>query len=121
MNAHEHILGGIIASSVTYLAASAASGEPATLEGLVIAGLLGVPTGLALDLVEPAQHPHHRGPAHSTLAVAGLLALANKTWTDPTTLPAARIWSLVVLAGIGSHHLLDATTPQGLPMTGFRF
>jgi inner membrane protein len=121
MNAREHILGGIIATSLTYLTASAALGEPATLAGLLTAGLFGVPTGLALDLLEPADHPHHRGPAHSTVAFAGLVALANKTWTDPTTPATARVWAMVLLAGIGSHHVLDATTPRGLPVTGIRF
>jgi membrane-bound metal-dependent hydrolase YbcI (DUF457 family) len=120
MNAREHIVGGMIATTITYLTASAALGEPATPEGLLTAGMLGVPTGLALDLLEPAIHPHHRGPVHSTVALAGLVALANKTWTDLATPPVTRIWSLVVLAGIGSHHLLDATTPRGLPLTGFR-
>ena len=54
MKASEHILGGVIATTLTYLVASAITGESPNLEGLLMAGLVGIPTGLMLDWIEPA-------------------------------------------------------------------
>jgi inner membrane protein len=120
MNASEHMIGGAIATSLTYLLVSSAAGEAPTMEGLLTAALVGVPTGLLLDLVEPAIHPHHRGPAHSVLAFGGLVAVANGLWSDGTVTQTNKVWGLVALAGIGSHHVLDSSTPRGLPLTGIR-
>ena len=120
MNASEHMLGGVIATTLTYLVASAAAGESPTLGGFLTAAVVGIPAGLALDLIEPAIHPHHRGPAHSVVAFAGLAALANNLWCDGTVVPQAKVWGLVALAGVGSHHILDATTARGLPLSGIR-
>ena len=52
MRAAEHILGGVITTTITYLAVSAILREPVTFEGLVVAGLVGVPAGLLLDWIE---------------------------------------------------------------------
>ena|ERR1700730_896423 len=121
MKASEHILGGVIATTLTYLVASAITGESPNLEGLLMAGLVGIPTGLMLEWFEPAIHPHHRRPAHSMLAFGGLAALGNSLWCDCTVSPQSKVWALVALAGVGSHHVLDATTARGLPLSGIRF
>jgi membrane-bound metal-dependent hydrolase YbcI (DUF457 family) len=121
MRAAEHILGGVITTTITYLAVSAILREPVTFEGLVVAGLVGVPAGLLLDWIEPANHPHHRGPAHSTVAFAGLLTLGHKVWNDPNLLQSGKVWTTLALAGVCSHHVLDATTTMGLPFSGLHF
>jgi membrane-bound metal-dependent hydrolase YbcI (DUF457 family) len=120
MNASEHMLGGVIATSLTYLLVSSATGETPTMGGFFTAAVVGIPAGLMLDLIEPAVHPHHRGPAHSMAAFGGLAALANGLWCDSTVAPLTKVWGLVALAGISSHHILDASTPRGLPLTGIR-
>jgi inner membrane protein len=120
MNGREHILGGVIATTITYVAASAAIGRPVNLQGILIAAALGVPAGLSLDLFEPAIHPHHRGVCHSQAAACGLGLVANHIWNDPCTSPEAKVWCMTVLAGVGSHFALDAQTPKGLPLLGLR-
>lgn len=120
MNASEHMIGGAITTSLAYLLVSSAVGEAPTMGGLLTAALIGVPTGLLLDVIEPAIHPHHRGPAHSMLAFGGIIAAANGLWSDSTVTQANKVWGLVALAGIGSHHVLDSSTPRGLPFTGIR-
>jgi membrane-bound metal-dependent hydrolase YbcI (DUF457 family) len=117
VKASEHILGGVIATTLTCLVASAVTGEPPSLGGLLTAGFIGIPTGW----IEPAIDPHHRGPAHSILAFGGLAALGNSLWCDGAVAPQAKVWGLVALAGVGSHHVLDATTPRGLRLSGIRF
>jgi membrane-bound metal-dependent hydrolase YbcI (DUF457 family) len=116
MNASEHILGGVIATTLTYLVASTAIGEPPTVGGLLTAAVVGIPAGLMLDVIEPAIHPHHRGPAHSIAAFAGLAALANNLCCSVATAPQAKVWGLVGLAGVSSHYVLDSTTSRGLPL-----
>jgi inner membrane protein len=88
-----------------------------TIGGLAAAAFLGIPAGLALDIIEPASHPHHRGPAHSVAAFAGLVTLAQKIWNSPVP-GTAKIWALALLAGVGSHHVLDVGSTKGLPLTG---
>jgi hypothetical protein len=106
-------LGGVITTTITYFTASAILGEPVTFGGLVVAGLVGAPAGLLLDWVEPADHPHHRGPAHGTLAFGGLLTLGHQVWNDPNVLPGVKVWTSIALVGVCSHHLLDPTTTRG--------
>ncbi len=118
MNASQHMIAGMITTSATYLIAARALGEPATIEGLTIAAIIGIPTGLALDLIEPAVHPGHRGLAHSVVSLAGITKLANNTWGDATTASAAKLWTVVILAGVISHFALDATTKRSLPLLG---
>lgn len=118
MNAREHIIAGMITTSTTYLIASNALGQAPTLDGLLTAAIIGLPTGLALDFIEPASHPDHRGLAHSTAALGGLIAYATKHWSDPALAPSIRVWVIVILAGIISHHVLDATTTRRPPLVG---
>jgi hypothetical protein len=81
MRAREHVLAGVTATTITYVAASAATGEPVTLQGILTAAALGVPAGL--DFFEPPIHPHHRGVCHSQAAACGLGLVASRIWNDP--------------------------------------
>jgi membrane-bound metal-dependent hydrolase YbcI (DUF457 family) len=121
MRAKEHIAGGVIATTAAYILTSVALGQPISLEGLLSAAVIGVPTGLLLDLLEPATHPGHRAVCHSHAAAGGLALLANSIWIDPLLAPSAKVWGMTLLAGVGSHHVLDATTTSGLPLTGLKW
>jgi hypothetical protein len=109
--------------------------------GGALGGLLG---GLLPDLLEPATTPNHRSVAHSAVA-AGTLSLARLAeWQAECRTAAeavvkrslahplgsaergsaewdAMFWRLLagflvgLVAGYGSHVLLDAGTPRGLP------
>ena len=51
MKASEHILGGVIATTLTYVVASAVTGESPNLGGLLTAGCIGIPSGLPLSRI----------------------------------------------------------------------
>lgn len=109
--------------------------------GGALGGLLG---GLLPDILEPAKTPNHRSVAHSAVA-AGTLSLARLAeWQAECRTAAeaavqrslahpfgsaergraeweAMLWRLLagflvgLVAGYGSHLMLDAATPRSLP------
>src|SRR5258708_1613999 len=115
------MIGGAIAATAAYAIASTITGQPVTFDGLLAAAFIGAPAGLVLDLMEPATNPCHRSVCHSVVAAAAVGILAKQLWIDPIISPQARVWSTAFLAGIGSHYLLDSTTPKGLPFCGVKF
>ncbi|TGK12929.1 metal-dependent hydrolase [Leptospira stimsonii] len=82
------------------------------LERLIIGAGLGAVGGMIPDILEPADHPHHRQTAHSlafALLLFGLNSQAKKYYPDASL----ALDSLFV--GYASHLGLDSTTPMGIP------
>jgi membrane-bound metal-dependent hydrolase YbcI (DUF457 family) len=111
------------------------------------AGVGGAVGGRLADVLEPALSPNHRKIAHSGLAAAGLFRAAYAGWparcrelagvcrtrsadvgrtveqrqNDRLEELSWRFLAGLVegfLAGYASHLVLDASTPQGLPLLG---
>jgi hypothetical protein len=109
--------------------------------GGTLGGLLG---GLLPDLIEPAYTPNHRSIAHSAVAGSALTLARLAEWQAGCRTAAdnalkrsilyplgsderssaerdAILWRLLagflvgLVAGYGSHLVLDASTPRGLP------
>ncbi len=73
------------------------------------------------DLLEPAEHPHHRQFFHS--AAFGLLVgrLSYEIYRWVPTNDRERVWRELILLGDGAyllHLLLDSITPRGIPLLG---
>lgn len=87
---------------------------------LGVAMILGALFGAKLpDILEPAIHSHHRAFCHSLVFAGGMVWAIKKLreWKPETAehrlLKAACLGALV---GYGSHLVLDASTPRGLPI-----
>jgi len=136
-NRPEHVQVGALAGGVVgllqVLVRGGTFGE--CLAGGVGGALSGAAGGRLPDIIEPAVHPNHRGPAHSVaFAAASTTALVKvqPTWTDlwarqrPATLAQRLSFAFLEGAGAGfgpgylSHLLLDAQTPKSLPLLGVR-
>ena len=116
--------------------------RPAEVVFAAIGGWIG---GVTPDVLEPASDPNHRALFHSLTAGGGVCALAASDWVASVRAAADRcairaaaapegselrqseelkcvIWHCLAglllgfLAGYGSHLLLDAMTPRGLPV-----
>lgn len=71
--------------------------------------------GLLPDILEPATSPFHRQFFHS-LTVAGLLTVTGgKIIVSETIDPELKELLLTLIGTYGSHLVLDARTPMGLP------
>lgn len=135
--------GAIAGAAVAAYRSRHATGDQQIAEtvGGILGGLLG---GMLPDLLEPATTPNHRSVAHSAVA-AGTLTFARvaewqarcrtaaegaakRSLLHPIGSPErnsaewdAMLWRLVagflvgLVVGYGSHLLLDAGTPRGLP------
>ena len=117
MNGPVHAIVGSASSSVVYLIIKNALGEEPTFWGFVgFAGAGGI-TGLLPDILEPATSPRHRGFFHSyaLIAAAGYLAYRFFTSRD-LSLQGLKVAAAALCAAYGSHLVLDAFTPAGLPL-----
>ncbi|UOG31801.1 metal-dependent hydrolase [Leptospira noguchii] len=83
------------------------------IERLLIGGGLGLVGGMIPDILEPADHPHHRQTAHSVAFVVLLYILIMQT---KKKYPSASIFLDSLLVGYVSHLGLDSTTPMGIPL-----
>lgn len=146
MNGKAHIIGGAIAGPMAGMLQSSRTNRQTTFPevcGWLGGGILGA---MGPDLLEPANHPHHRKFAHSAAVLVGDLALLQSqtltTWIEGLGAEAAKqrekaqqnpegwllhsiaAWLLDLLAGLlpgllggyASHLLLDCTTPFGIPI-----
>lgn len=116
-------IGGLVAGLVVYgeQRAKVNRGEAQEVDwgkvlgwGLVGAGV-GAVVGVLPDVLEPATHPGHRALFHSvafgTVGTMGVRHLLERT-EDPEL----RKLILCAAASYGSHLVLDADTPLGLPV-----
>jgi len=72
--------------------------------------------GVLPDLIEPAVDPNHRGAGHSVVA-GGMLASAHRRiWANPDIDPWFKQIVTDLAVGYGTHLVLDAGTPRGLPL-----
>ena len=137
-NRDEHVAAGVAVGGLLGLVQVATRGGSAHecaagAFGGALGGLLG---GRAPDLLEPPDHPHHRGAMHSwAFATAGSAAAAKvaSPWTDfweaqragrtaseCLVLAAFEGFGPGAVGGYASHLALDAGTPMGLPLLGVR-
>jgi len=125
MNRNEHDLISLLAGTPAGVAAA----QPRTGQDLLLSSLLGgvgaIVGGRGPDGLEPATSPRHRGPGHSVLAAAVVLAAANEMrrmvarntqWTSlERALAGAFVSACVAYA---AHIGADATTPLGVRLIG---
>jgi len=119
-NLKEHLFISAAATGITYLAMSRYYLRQPSLEEAVTCVGVGMLSGIAPDLMEPALHPQHRQFCHS-LTAGGLLVHTgltkcgeqNNNWSQ-----FAKILGACVIIGYLVHLALDATTPRSLPLLG---
>lgn len=119
-NAKEHAVIGAIAGGGTYLAMCSYYHRPPSFGEFLFCAGIGLLSGSAPDLLEPAVHPHHRQLAHS-FTTGGVLAKfavekcgsANCEWEEFSKIAVA-----CGIAGYVSHLAADACTPRCLPLLG---
>lgn len=86
-----------------------------TLLETLCAAAVGAIGGILPDLLEPATSPNHRAVFHS-VGIACLVYQGNRWIAEHPTLPQETKTALHLASlGYGSHLLLDAQTPRGLP------
>jgi hypothetical protein len=76
-NATTHGLAGGASGAIVSLATCEGTSLVEACAALLTGMGLGYLGGRAADLLEPASHPNHRGPAHSAAVGVGLFALAR--------------------------------------------
>jgi membrane-bound metal-dependent hydrolase YbcI (DUF457 family) len=83
------------------------------LSGAIIVGRI---AALLPDMFEPAYHPNHRALFHSLL-LAGIVIYGKDRLCDLLNFTSnQRFWYNLFLIGYGTHLVLDALTPKGLPL-----
>lgn len=115
--AHRVVAGTVIGIAIAYQESK--TGE-STAWPLVGSGL-GAILGTLPDILEPADHPHHRQFFHSlTFAVAlGYLGYRFYKWQpEEPWQEALRMLGLIAIGAYLVHLAMDATTPKSLPVVG---
>lgn len=111
-----HVLIGAVGGALVYVVYMRWNDEPVSLLGLLSAAGLGAMAATLPDLLEPAVHPHHRGPAHSVVALLGVTCTAVESVSSDILTDDEKQLLLSLAAGYASHLAADATTPMGLPV-----
>lgn len=115
-NFTSHALAGAAAGALAYLIWAHSRNQTFDLGQLFLCGGVGTAAGVAADVLEPAIHSHHRAFFHSlAFGGAGALTVA-RVCRDPNTCHSTALLALAASLGYGSHLLLDAMTPRGLPL-----
>lgn len=149
-NRRVHVTAGVITGLGAGLVTARELPQEHQLIHVTFAALGGVVGSMLPDVIEPATSPNHRGAFHSLLAVAGLTAGATADWAarchgraaecdaraagcqvgsrertdeERKALGFRALAGLIVglLAGYGSHLLLDSTTARSLPLITSHF
>lgn len=117
-NAADHALYGGISGGATYLIMCQNHKRQPDLGELLLCVGAGVLGGAAPDVLEPADHPHHRRIAHSFTTGGILLKLAaDQTGSENNGLTQfQKILLAAGIAGYVSHLVADALTPRCLPV-----
>jgi membrane-bound metal-dependent hydrolase YbcI (DUF457 family) len=145
-----HITAGVIAGLGAGLATARQLPQEHQLVHVGFATLGGVIGSMLPDVIEPATSPNHRGSFHSLLAAGGLTAATAADWSARCHRRAAEcdaraaqcqvgshersdqelkalcfraLAGLIIglIAGYGSHLLLDSTTSRSLPLISAHF
>lgn len=117
-NAAGHALYGGLSGAATYLIMRQSyDRQPDFGEFLLCVGM-GILGGAAPDVIEPADHPHHRKTAHSFGAAWLLLKLGNhQCGVDNNQLTEFEKMLLASgIAGYMNHLVADGFTPRSLPL-----
>ena len=71
------------------------------------------------DIIDPATNPQHRSIGHSlALSATGIPKLREMIANNPEWTTEQKEFLVSLLPAYGSHLVLDATTPAGLPLFG---
>lgn len=83
---------------------------------ILVAITIGATFGILADKLEPPTSPNHREFFHSVIfaAIAGW-QIYNQSNNESTTANSSLLLKMIGVA-YGSHLLLDAATPMGLPL-----
>jgi len=118
MNAAHHKAGSGLAVT-TFVAIHDLSKHGRITERTVLCGVLATHLGSIPDWIEPATCPNHRKFFHSFF-VLGLVAYGGYKlyqWEPEEDWQKVLKWvGLVAAVGYGTHLLMDARTPKGLPL-----
>lgn len=116
-NAGTHMIAGGITGAVT--AASLQAETDPDLAEIIAGAFAGGVAGRVPDILEPAVHPNHRAFFHSVgvLALVGYGTYRAYRWEPADDVERVVRW-LAVIGGVAymSHLILDARTPNGLPL-----
>lgn len=117
-NFKEHLVISSAVTSITYLSLCKYFDRRPDLAEFLICESIGVVTGAAPDIFEPAVHPNHRAFGHSLTLGVGLARYAflkcrneNDDWEQ-----FQKIVVVVVVVAYLAHLLADAFTPRRLPV-----
>jgi len=118
-NDHTHqFIGGLSALAVM----TADKKENRTvLHNPLVALASGALLGKLLDVIEPANNPHHRQFFHSCLFLTGVAYGVKQVWDMKPETEVGRLARPAALITGGtyiSHLLADAITPRSLPLIG---
>jgi membrane-bound metal-dependent hydrolase YbcI (DUF457 family) len=116
LNIEEHAIAGALSSLVLYGLYKFAKQEQPTLKGAIGSLLLGGLGGAFPDILEPAEHPQHRGLFHSETFLRMLIAGNQKVWASETLMENNKLLFSLFSVAYGSHLALDSTTSKGLPL-----
>jgi membrane-bound metal-dependent hydrolase YbcI (DUF457 family) len=119
-NFKEHLALSAIVSAGTYFAMCRYYDRQPNLGEFLVCEGIGIASGAAPDILEPATNPHHRALGHSLAFGAGLTKFAittcnreNGSWEELLKIAAA-----VATVSYVVHLVADGFTPNGLPLFG---
>lgn len=117
MNRSAHVIAGSITSASVYAIITKSLDEEQTLKGFIFFLVAGGFMGALPDIIEPATSPNHRSFFHSiALLCAGGYLLYRFYVIKDITNQDIKIVITALCAAYGSHLVLDALTPMGLPL-----
>ena len=117
-NAADHAKYGALAGGAAYLIMCRFYDRQPDLDELLICAGAGLLSARLPDVIEPADHPHHRQFAHS-FATGGILVrlAANQCAVENGGLTESqKILLAASIAGYLSHVVADACTPRCAPL-----
>jgi membrane-bound metal-dependent hydrolase YbcI (DUF457 family) len=91
--------------------------EPDWTGALFFAGA-GAAVACLPDILEPATHPNHRAFLHGLALNGAMVVGLRRVWCNPALRPDQKILGVALGVAYLSHPILDALTPQGLPLLG---
>ena len=112
----EHMVAGIASAGVLYAVHKNSLNQPIDPRELVTAAIFGAVGAALPDIAERPDNPYHRGFFHSLACTGALSWLGKATIYNPACNPFGRAAVIGVVAGYGSHMILDSTTPMGVEL-----
>ena len=119
-NFKEHLSLSVIVTTATYFAMCRYYGRQPNLGEFLICEGVGIASGAAPDILEPATNPNHRALGHSLAVATGLSKFAitkcnrqNGDWQE-----FLKICAAVATVSYVVHLIADGFTPNGLPLFG---